>query len=163
DNDYSSFIQMSSHLSKWGRLAVIPMVGHYNMRGFNRSLREATGHVNKVNFCEGVSHGDEYAFLEQVRNRKCDCLLVVGSDPFSSLPKSVADSLAGIPRIVIDPFQSSTSRSSTVVLGPSITGVESAGTAVRMDGTEIKLSPAVKTTRMSDEDILKRLMERVSR
>ncbi|MBI2857456.1 MAG: formylmethanofuran dehydrogenase subunit B [Chloroflexi bacterium] len=159
DNDFSSFIEMSNGLSKWGRIAVMPMVGHYNMRGFNQTLRKATGHVNKVSFADGVVHREEFAFLEQVRSKNIDCLLVVGSDPFSSLPKSVADALRGLPRIVIDPFQSATSRDATVVIGSAVTGVEAAGTAVRMDGTEIKLEPALKSARPSDEEVLKLLMD----
>ncbi len=163
DNDYGPFIEMCQHLRKWGKLAVIPMVGHYNMRGFNQSLRKATGHVNKVSFVNGVSHGDQFSFLEQVRNRSFDCLLVVGSDPFSSLPKSVAAEMSGIPRIVIDPYHSATGKDATVVIGPAVTGVETGGTAVRMDGTEIKLLPLLKTARFGDDEILKRMMEKVSR
>lgn len=163
DNDYAPFVELCNRLSKWGRIAVVPMVGHYNMRGFNQSLRKATGFVNKVSFSGGLFHGDQYSLLEQVRNGASDCILVVGSDPFSSLPRSVKKALANIPRIVVDPFQSSTSKEATVVIGPSVTGVESGGSAVRMDGTEFKLTPALRTNRMSDELILTRIAERLSR
>lgn len=163
DNDYASFVELCSRLSKWGRLAIVPMVGHYNMRGFNQSLRKATGFVNKVSFAGGLFHGDQYSLLEQVRTCSTDCVLVVGSDPFSSLPKSVKESLVKTPRIVVDPFQSSTSKEATVVIGPSVTGIESGGSAVRMDGTEVKLTAALKTNRLSDELILTRIADRLSR
>ncbi|MBI2958261.1 MAG: formylmethanofuran dehydrogenase subunit B [Chloroflexi bacterium] len=163
DNDYLPFIEMVKQLSSWGRVAVIPMVGHYNMRGFNQSLHKAAGHVNKVSFADGVSSGDQFSFLEQVRNRSFDCLMVIGSDPFASLPKSVSSALEGIPRIVIDPYQSATSEGSTVVIGSAVTGVEAAGTAVRMDGAEVKLLPPLAPSRPGDEEILRRVMEKVSR
>ena len=163
DNDYSSFIEMTKRLGKWGRVAVMPMVGHYNMRGFNHSLRQATGYVNQVSFENGVRHGYQFSLLEQVRNRSFDCLMVVGSDPLSSLPRSVAAGISGIPLITVDPFESATSRGSTVVIGSAVTGVEVAGTAVRMDGSEIKLMPPRGATRPGDEEVLKRIAEKISR
>lgn len=168
DNDYSSFVEMAKELGKWGRLAVIPMVGHFNMRGFNQSLRKAAGRVNSVSFADGVSGtapqgGPQFSLLEQVRNHSFDCLLVVGSDPFSSLPKSVSADVAGIPRIVVDPYHSATCDGATVVIGSAVTGLEAAGTATRMDGTNIKLAPPKGSDRLSDEAVLKLLCEKVSR
>ncbi|MEW6034001.1 MAG: formylmethanofuran dehydrogenase subunit B [Chloroflexota bacterium] len=162
DNNFAPFVELARQLGKWGRLAVIPMVGHFNMRGFNHSLRKATGYVNKVGFANGTSRGDQFSLLEQVKNRSFDCLMVVGADPFSSLPRSVAVGLADVPIIAVDPFQTATTRGATVVLGTAVTGVEVGGSAVRMDGTEVALMPGRKPSRLGDEEVLRRLLEKVT-
>jgi len=160
DNDFSLFYEMLKHLGGWMKTFVIPMSGHYNVRGFNYSLYNATGCVNKVNFAGGaVSHGDEFSLLEQVKNRAADCLLIVGADPFSSLPISVLKHLDGVPLITLDPFRTATTEASSVVLGVSLTGLESGGTAMRMDGTTVTLMPAKWTDKQSDVQILERLKE----
>ena len=159
DNDFSLFYEMMKHLSGWMRTFVIPMGGHYNVRGFNHSLYQATGHVNKVSFAGGaVNHGDEFSLLEQVKNHAADCLLIVGADPFSSLPISVLKHLDGVPLIILDPFRTATTEASSVVLGVSLTGLEGGGTAIRMDGTPVTLMPAKWTAKQSDVQILERIV-----
>ncbi|MDI6777044.1 MAG: formylmethanofuran dehydrogenase subunit B [Syntrophales bacterium] len=160
DNDFSLFYEMIEHLGGWMKTAVIPMGGHYNVRGFNHSLYNATGHVNKVSFANDgtVAHGDEFSLLEQVRNRLVDCLLIIGADPFSALPMSVLRHLDGIPLITLDPFRTATTEASSVVLGVSLTGLEAGGTAMRMDGTPVTLMPAKVAAKQSDAQILERIV-----
>lgn len=159
DNDFSLFYEMLKHLGDWMRTSVIPMGGHYNVRGFNHSLYHATGYVNKVSFAgSAVSHGDEFSLLEQVRNHAADCLLLIGADPFSSLPISVLKHLDGVPLITLDPFRTATTEASSVVLGVSLTGLEGGGTAIRMDGTPVTLMPAKWTAKQNDAQILERLV-----
>jgi formylmethanofuran dehydrogenase subunit B len=138
------------------------MLGHSNMRGFNHSLYKQTSYVNKVSFAEGVSHGEEFSFLEQVRNQAADCILIVGSNPLLNLPHSVSKNLKGIPIICLDPFVTSTTRAAQVVLGVAISGLEAGGKAMRMDGEEVALLPAKMPTQPSDEEILSQLLDKVS-
>ncbi|RJQ29902.1 MAG: formylmethanofuran dehydrogenase subunit B [Peptococcaceae bacterium] len=162
DNDFSLFYELIGHMGKWLKPAVIPMGGHYNARGFNHSLYNATGYVNKVSFAGGrVAHGDEFSLLEQVRSRAADCLLVVGADLFSALPASLAALLDGVPVITVDPFYTATAGASTGVLGAALSGLEAGGTAVRMDGTVVSLAPVKTPRHLSDEQILKRLLEKL--
>jgi formylmethanofuran dehydrogenase subunit B len=143
-------------------LAVIPMACHTNMRGLNQLLYQQTGHVNKISFANGISHGSQFSFLEQVRNQDTDCILIVGTDPYSSLPASLVKNLdGGISLITLDPYITPTSLHSTVVFGTAISGIESGGREVRMDGTEVTLTPIKEPDRPSDEDIIARLLERV--
>ncbi|MFQ5925645.1 MAG: formylmethanofuran dehydrogenase subunit B, partial [Dehalococcoidia bacterium] len=117
DHDLSLFTEMLTELSRWTRFAVIPMIGHFNTLGFNHSLHEKTGYINKVSFADGISHGDQFSFLEQIRNRVPDCVLIVGSDPFSSQPRSLMRNLEGVPIICLDPFVTSTTMAAEVVFG----------------------------------------------
>ena len=163
DDDFSLFTEMVAELSKWLRMAVIPMVGHFNMRGFNQSLYQATGQVNKVSFTDGISHGQQFSFLEQVKSRSTDCLLIIGANPLSNLPYSVVKDVARIPLITLDPFYTDTSRASQIVLGTAISGLETGGTAVRMDGTRVSLVREKDSRKLSDEQILERLLEKVAK
>ena len=95
DGDFSGFSQMVHLLGKSLRIAVIPMIAETNMVGFNQSLHKQISYVNQASFAGGVSTDIEFSFLEQVHNRTPDCILVVGSDPFSMLPQSLMNNLEG--------------------------------------------------------------------
>ena len=162
DGDFRLFSDMVQELNLSTRIAVIPMVGHFNMRGFNQSLYQRTGYVNKMSFAGAISHGDEYSFLEQVRNHLVDCVLIVGSNPFSNLPYSIMKELQEVPVICLDPFATTTTKAAHIAIGTAISGLECAGRALRMDGEEIKLTQAKVSNYPSDEEVLGRLLERVS-
>lgn len=58
---------------------VVPMIEHYNMRGFNELLREKTGFINRVSFKgDAAGHGPENSVVTAART--CDAALVIGSD-----------------------------------------------------------------------------------
>jgi len=162
DGDFRLFAEMVQEFSLSTRIAVIPMVGHFNMRGFNQSLYQRTGYVNRVNFAGAISHGDDYSFLEQIRNHLADCVLIVGSDPFSNLPYSVMKELQGVPLICLDPFTTATTKAAHVVIGTAISGLECGGRALRMDGEEITLTQAKTSNYLCDEEVLRQLLDRVS-
>jgi formylmethanofuran dehydrogenase subunit B len=136
------------------------MAGHYNMRGFNQNLFEETGYINRVKFSSGeVMHGPEYSVVEVLRQKAVDAALVIGADPLSSLPRSVVRYLEEIPLIVIDPCQTLTSTKANVTIPCGLVGVETGGSAVRMDGVEIEVKQIVDTDRLSDEEIMTRISE----
>ncbi|MCQ1537122.1 formylmethanofuran dehydrogenase subunit B [Methanosarcina sp. KYL-1] len=143
-----------------GSFHLVPMVGHYNMRGFNENLFAETGYVNSVKFEEGaVKHGPEYSVVEALKAKAVDAALIIGSDPLSSLPRSIAKNLLEIPIITVDPCETLTSRKAKVAIRSGVSGVESGGSATRMDGVEVSFKPIVETNRPSDEEVLKKLME----
>ncbi|HCX89428.1 MAG: formylmethanofuran dehydrogenase subunit B [Deltaproteobacteria bacterium CG12_big_fil_rev_8_21_14_0_65_43_10] len=163
DGEYQTFNRMVNRLGECTRIAVIPMIDPYNMRGFNQLLFDKTGFVNRVNFANGASHGLEFSFLEQVRNNVPDCILIAGSDPLSSLPDSLVKNLGDITIITLDPFLTATTRISDVVLGIAVSGLETGGNAIRMDGTEISLNRVISTSIPGDEEIIRRLLDMVKR
>jgi formylmethanofuran dehydrogenase subunit B len=140
---------------------IMPMVGHYNMRGFNELLFKETGFVNKVKFERNGVHDNKYAIIEALKNKSIDALVVVGSDPVVSIPRSITHYLSSIPVVCIDPCQTFTSRIAAVNIPCAATGVESAGSAVRMDGKVIGLKKILENNYMTDEEILTRLMEEI--
>ncbi|MDM7918987.1 MAG: formylmethanofuran dehydrogenase subunit B, partial [Methanosarcina sp.] len=153
-------IRLMNALNEKSNFHLVPMVGHYNMRGFNENLFEETGYVNSVKFEEGtVKHGPEYSIVESLKAKAVDAALIIGSDPLSSLPRSISKNLLEIPTIVIDPCETLTSRKAKVYINTAISGVESGGSATRMDGVKVEFKPVIETKRPSDEAVLKKIME----
>lgn len=138
---------------------IMPMVGHYNMRGFNEALFKETGFVNKVKFNGKAVRDMKYSIMESLNKKFIDAIVVVGSDPVSSLPGPVLSHLASIPVICIDPCMTMTSKIATVTIPCAASGLESGGTAVRMDGKVIGLPKIIQSDHLTDENILDRLME----
>ncbi|MHC1567057.1 MAG: formylmethanofuran dehydrogenase subunit B [Candidatus Syntropharchaeia archaeon] len=148
--------EILSELLKKLEYHLIPMVGHYNMRGFNHVLYEETGYINRIKFENGeVKRG--YSFIELLKDRKIDAALVIGSDPLSKIPLFVSRYLREIPVITIDPKVTPTTEISDVSIPCAITGIETEGKAIRMDGIEIELKKIVDSDYISDEEILKEL------
>lgn len=143
-----------------GEFHLIPMVGHYNMRGFNENLFSETGYVNCVKFENGeAKHGPEYSTVEALKAKAVDAALIIGSDPLASLPHSIVKNLLDIPIISIDPCETLTSRKAKVYFSTAVTGVECGGSATRMDGVEVKFDPILEAKRSTDEEILTKIME----
>lgn len=139
---------------------VVPMVGHYNMRGFNQLLLDETGFINRVAFKDGKArHGPENSVVEA--SKSCDAALVIGSDPLSALPFKTAQRLAKVPMIAIDPRRSLTTDVAKVVIPTAVYGLEAGGSAIRMDGVKIEFEPFVKSDLLTDEQILTRIKEAV--
>lgn len=146
-------------LNETTRYNVIPMVGHYNMRGFNQLLFDETGFINRVSFADGVDHGPVYSVVEA--SKSCDLALIVGSDPISSLPAGIAKALARVPLITLDPHRTLTTELSRVVIPTALSGIETGGSALRMDGVRIEFDPIVKSEYPSDEEVLSRILEEI--
>ncbi len=138
---------------------VMPMVGHYNMRGFNEALFKETGFINRVKFEGKPVHDNKYAVVEALKAKSIDTLLITGSDPLSSLPRSVLSHLTSIPVICIDPCVTLTSKIAAVTIPAAASGSECGGSAVRMDGKVIELAKVVENNYLSDAQILTRFME----
>ena len=161
DDDFSSFNQMVHKFGEGTRMAVVPMVAEANLRGFDQSLYKQTGYVNRVSFAAGVSHGSEFSFLEQVRNRVPECVLVIGSDPFSVLPQSLVGNLQGTSIICLDHFSTPTASAADVVIPTALPGLECDGSMLRMDGEEVALVGPKKGEYPTEEKVLQRLAERI--
>lgn len=139
---------------------VVPMVGHYNMRGFNQLMLDDSGFINRVSFQDGqAKHGPENSVIAAAKS--CDAALVIGSDPLSSLPFGTAKSLTKVPLIAIDPRRSLTTDAARVVIPSAMYGLEAGGSAIRMDGVRINFEPIVKSDMLSDEQILIRIKEEI--
>ncbi len=154
---FESFVAKLNEITTF---KVVPMVEHYNARGFNQLLLDDTGYINSVSFHSGqVTHGPENSAIAAAKS--CDAALVIGSDPLSSLPFGTAKSLTRVPMIAIDPRRSLTTDAAKVVIPSAMYGLEAGGRAIRMDGVRIEFEPIIKSDLLSDEQILERLKEEI--
>lgn len=159
--DFTAFREMVRRFGEETRMAVIPMVAGANQRGFNQSLYQQTGYVDQVSFAGRLSHGWEFSFLEQVRKRVPECVLIIGSDPFSALPPELIANLEGVNIICLDCFTTPTTDAATVVIPTSLPGLEDGGSMLRMDGDKVVLTELIKGEYLTAEGVLKRLAEGV--
>jgi formylmethanofuran dehydrogenase subunit B len=153
-------LKLMKVLNEKANFHLIPMVSSYNTMGFNEKLFAETGHVNSVKFENGtVKHGPEYSIVESLKAKTVDAALIIGSDPLSILPRSVAKNLLEIPVISISHYETLTSKHAKVHINSTIGGVESGGSATRMDGVKVSFEPVIETNYPSDDAVLKKIME----
>jgi formylmethanofuran dehydrogenase subunit B len=152
------FEKLLAKLNEITAFKVVPMVEHYNTRGFNQLLLDKTGFINRVTFRNGIA-AQEKSLVATAKS--CDAALVIGSDPLSDLPFGMANALAKIPLLAIDPHRSLTTDAAKVVIPAALSGLEAGGTALRMDGVKIKFEPVIKSEHSSDEQILTKIMEAI--
>jgi len=161
DGDCSAFTRMVQLLSQSIRVSVIPMIAETNMLGFTQSLHKQTSYVNQVSFADGVCYGREFSILEQVHHQAADCILIVGSDPFSTLPQLLLSKLHGVDIICLDHFSTLTSEAADVVVPTTVPGVESGGDLVRLDGESVALAELIKGGFARQEEVLRQLLQKV--
>lgn len=157
-SDFSSFVRMLHALSGLTRMAVIPMTSEINMRGFCKLLHEKTGRVNGVSFAPSAADGSKHTFLEQTRNQPPECVVIIGSDPFSALPHSVMRNLAATNTVCLSHFATPSTMVADVVIPTALPGVECSGSVVRMDGAEVALAELEKGIYPTEEVVLRQLL-----
>jgi formylmethanofuran dehydrogenase subunit B len=155
--DLGKFVEIVRKLNEVAPVYFIPAGFHANMRGFNETLFEKTGYVNKYSFKDGKGDGD-FAFTSLLQNGKVDTAVIIGTDPISSLPYDVASKLKEVKTIVIDPRMSPTARVADITIPSAVSGIEMSGTMVRSDGARIKLG-IIEERDVNDIYILKKIEE----
>ena len=155
--DVSKFVEMVKKVNEVAPFYFIPAGFHGNMRGFNETLFERVGYVNRYSFAEGRSD-PSYAFVELVKDEKVDTAVIIGTDPVASLPYEISLKLAKMKTIVIDPRMSFTARIADIVIPSAISGIEMSGTMVRSDGVRVELK-AIEERKVNDVYILNKILE----
>jgi len=159
NGNFDLFNEMVARLGQWIKVGVIPMIDEFNMLGFNRLLHDETGYINQVSFDGGISHGNEFSFLEQVRRGLPDCILIVGSDPVSTVPQFLSRNLSSTSIICLNSLITSTTNEAEVVIATAAPELAGGGKVLRMDGEEVSLCEGRKSTYPSEEEVLEQLFK----
>ncbi|HUY01543.1 MAG TPA: formylmethanofuran dehydrogenase subunit B [Candidatus Deferrimicrobium sp.] len=143
------------------QFAAIPLDGGYNAIGFNINLKKVVGLELIADFRQDPVVQNQDLFISMLRKGEIDLLVNLGADPISNCPFSISKLIAQIPIVSIDFQQTPTAKLSNVVIPTMIPGVESAGTAYRLDFTPITLKKflAAPNGIHSDEDIISALLK----
>jgi len=149
------------------KFIIMPMRGHFNVTGANTVFTWQTGYPYAVDFSLGYPRYNpgETSVIDVLLRGDSDAALVVASDPVATFPRKAVEHLVSNPLIVIDPHMNATAQMADVVFPSAFVGIEAEGTAYRMDHVPLPLKKVVEPPPgiLSDEEILKRILQEVRR
>jgi formylmethanofuran dehydrogenase subunit B len=144
-------VRLMDRLNESSDFRLLPLAPGYNLRSIAEQLRQLR---NRPEDGDGVGSGSSGSGGGRDLH-EADCIVCLGFDLMNSLP---AHGING-KMIVIDPNDALTSRYADVVIPCAAGGIDSAGSAVRMDGERVEIPLICESGRLSDGAILKRLLE----
>lgn len=144
-------VRLMDRLNESSDFRLLPLAPGYNLRSIAEQLRQLR---NRPEDGDGVGSGSSGSSGGRDLH-EADCIVCLGFDLMNSLP---AHGING-KMIVIDPNDALTSRYADVVIPCAAGGIDSAGSAVRMDGERVEIPLIRESGRLSDGAILKRLLE----
>jgi formylmethanofuran dehydrogenase subunit B len=146
--------------TKWG---LMPMRGHYNVSGANKTSTWVTGYPYAIDFARGYPRFSpgEYTAVDMLARGEPDALLNIAADPVAHFPRTAVAHLAKIPVINIDPKFNMTSQLAEVNIPAAIAGIECDGAATRMDGLPLYLKKVIEPPEgvIPDRDILRMIIK----
>lgn len=160
-------ISLVRDLNRRTKFLIMPMRGHFNVAGANVVFTWQTGYPFAVDFSQGYPQYNpgETSVIDILCRDETDAALVVASDPVAHFPKKAAQNLVKNPLIVIDPQTTPTSLMADVVFPSTFVGIETEGTAYRMDHVPLPLKKIVEppSNCLPDVEILQRILHEVRR
>jgi formylmethanofuran dehydrogenase subunit B len=160
-------ISLTRDLNIRTKFAIMPMRGHFNVSGSDTVFTWQTGYPYAIDFSLGYPRYNpgETTAVDVLMREDTDAALVIASDPVSNFPKTAAEHLVKNPLIVIDPHMNATSQVADVVFPSAFVGIETRGTAYRMDHVPITLKKIVDPPKgvVTDKEILQRILSEVKR
>lgn len=154
-------------LNRRTKFLIMPMRGHFNVTGADIVFTWQTGYPFAVDFSQGYPQYNpgETSVIDILCRDETDAALVVASDPVAHFPKKAAQNLVKNPLIVIDPQTTPTSLMADVVFPSTFVGIETEGTAYRMDHVPLPLKKVVEppSNCLPDVEILQRILHEVRR
>jgi formylmethanofuran dehydrogenase subunit B len=152
-------------LNRRTKFVIMPMRGHFNVEGANIVSTWQTGYPYAVDFSLGYPRYNpgETSAVDILLRKESDATLVIASDPVANFPRSAVEHLVKKPLIAICPHMDATAMMADVVLPSTFVGIETSGTAYRMDHVPLPLKKIVEPPRgvLSDEEILRRILSDV--
>jgi formylmethanofuran dehydrogenase subunit B len=142
------------------KIGAIPLDGGYNAVGFAMNLKKKYNLELNADFRSPTPTQNEVIFRKSLKAGEIDLLFILGADPISNFPFELSKKIAKIPIIAIDFQHTPTTQNSKLVIPTTIPGVESGGTAFRLDFEKTTLTPSVSPPEgiLSDEQILNQLL-----
>jgi formylmethanofuran dehydrogenase subunit B len=162
--DLLDLVQLINKKQQKGRISIIMLGGHYNMAGFDQVALSINGKNHSLQFLNNKLVDSNDTIISKIENDDFDCSIIVGTDPISHLPQNLSKKLISKPLILIDNKGSATSKIANLILPSTITGIESAGLAYRLDHVPIELNKIINPPNnvFSDELILDKIIKGLS-
>ncbi len=158
-------VKLIQDLNRKTKFVITPMRGHFNIAGANVAFAWQTGYPFAIDFSQGYPQFNpgEFTTIDLLKQGDNDATLIVGADPGAHFPKPSMQKMTKHPMIVINPDWNCTSLLGDVVFPTQWCGIESVGTAYRMDQVPIMLRKVVEPPPgvLNDEEILKKILNEI--
>jgi formylmethanofuran dehydrogenase subunit B len=158
-------IRLVQDLNAYTKWNMMPMRGHYNVAGANKTSTWQTGYPFGVDYARGYPRYQpgEYTSVDMLVNGEADVLLNIAADPAAHFPRAAIQHMAKIPIINIDPKKSMTSLMADVNIPTALAGIECDGAATRMDGLPLYLKKVIDPPDgiLPDRDVLRMLHDKL--
>jgi formylmethanofuran dehydrogenase subunit B len=158
-------IALTRDLNRKTKFVITPMRGHFNVTGANVVFAWQTGYPYALDFSQGYPQYNpgEFTTIDLLRRDDIDAALVISADPGAHFPKPAVQNMMKHPLITINPDWNAISRLGDVVFPTQWCGIETEGTAYRMDHVPINLRKVVEPPKgvPSDEETLTRILKEV--
>jgi formylmethanofuran dehydrogenase subunit B len=161
----AAILTLAAELNAFTKFVTMPMRGHGNVTGSDMVMRWTTSYPFGVNLSRGYPRFNpgEYSTVDVLIRGDNDAALILGADPGATMPQPAIDHLSRIPTIVLDPKVTHTSRLARVHITTAATGISAPGTVYRMDEVPLPLRPALQSPYPTDEEVLRRICEAVTK
>ncbi len=158
-------IQLVEDLNKYSKWSMLPMRGFFNVSGFNIALTSETGYPYGVDFSRGYPRFmvGETTTIDLLNRREPDFFMAISADPGVQFPGYSIQHLVNIPTIQVDTHWGPITELADIVLPSTRVGVETEGTAYRMDSIPLFMKKVIDKPENchSDEWILTKLYEKI--
>nr|MDO8110249.1 hypothetical protein [Candidatus Sigynarchaeota archaeon] len=134
------------------KMAVLPLFYTWNFAGLLQALATTADKVEVIDMRDMPSRAGNGTVV-----------LSLGSDFISKASDDEYRRLSELPVVCVDFKRTPTTGIASVILPPAMTGIESGGTATRLDGVTLNLSPPIgmKANMKSDQEILQLILEKI--
>ncbi|TET08141.1 MAG: formylmethanofuran dehydrogenase subunit B [Candidatus Thorarchaeota archaeon] len=160
-------IRLIQDLNSYTKWSMMPMRGHYNVAGANKTSTWQTGYPYAVDYARGYPRYQpgEFTAVDMLVRGEADVLLNIAADPAAHFPRKALKHMGNISIINLDPKQNMTSLIAEVNVPTAIAGIECDGAAVRMDGLPLYLKKVVDPPEnvLPDRDILRMIYDGLRR
>lgn len=154
-----SLIRLVTDLNAFTRFSARPL----SQPGAEQVLTWQTGYPVAVDFQQGFPRYQpgEFSADDLLARGDVDCCLLVGSPSLVNLSPAAMQRLHTIPTIVLDPPATNCPFVPQVRLTTAFPGVQSAGTAYRMDGIALPLRSLCASASPATAIVLREIMDRI--
>ncbi len=145
-------------MNAFTKFVAMPMRDYGNEAGADNVMSWLTGYPFGVDFARGYprSNPGEFTAVDLLARQEADAALIVAADPWTTMPQAAIDHLERIPHVVIDRMRARPRRRARVHFTAASPGINTPGTAYRMDKVPLPMRPALRSRHATDEDILAR-------
>jgi formylmethanofuran dehydrogenase subunit B len=161
--DSHALLALVRALNDHTRFVCMRMTGDGNPTGAENALTWQTGYPYAVNLSRGYPRygPGEYNAGTILERGECDAAMTLGYDAIYKLDLDERKLLTEIPSIVLGPYNAELIQGWSVAFQTSTYGINTTGTAFRMDGVPIPLRPALQSPFPGQEEILQAIEKRV--